>query len=169
MPHDAMRRAEGPTQGTHTGDPHRGDPHRGDPHRGPTQGTHTGDPHRGPTQGTQTGDPHRGEGPTEDPPPEGRATQGTHTGHTQTTSTYWVAPLLVGYCVRVPRRCAKMPLSGLCALQRCGLACCGRHGVQRCAPGAGEKPVVFCRTLVLFSQKRKLQTLCVGRWGPVSL
>jgi len=38
----------------------------------------------GPTQGTQTGDPHRGEGPTEDPPPEGRATQGTHTGHTQT-------------------------------------------------------------------------------------
>ena len=24
-----------------------------------------------------------------------------------------------------------MPLSGLCALERCGLACCGRHGVQR--------------------------------------
>jgi len=58
-------------------------------------------------------------------------------------------------------------LSGLCALERCGLACCGRHGVQRCAPGAGEKPVAFCRTLVLFSQKRKLQKLCVGRWGPV--
>jgi len=63
-----------------------------DPHRGPTQGTHTGDPHRGdsyrgPTQGTQTGDPHRGEGPTEDPPPEGRATQGTHTEHTQTAFT----------------------------------------------------------------------------------
>jgi len=38
----------------------------------------------GPTQGN-TGDPHRGEGPTEDPPPEGRATQGTHTEHTQTT------------------------------------------------------------------------------------
>jgi len=56
----------GPTKGTHTGDPHRGDPHRG------------------PTQGTQTGDPHRGEGPTDDPPPEGRVTQGTHTGHTQT-------------------------------------------------------------------------------------
>jgi len=62
-----------------------------DPHRGPsqgthTEGTHTGDPHRGPAQGqgTHTGDPHRGEGPTEDPPPEGRATQGTHTGHTQT-------------------------------------------------------------------------------------
>jgi len=56
------------------------------------RGTHTGDPHRGPTQrgttqGTQTGDPHRGEGPTEDPPPEGRATQGTHTGHTQTRGT----------------------------------------------------------------------------------
>jgi len=61
------------------------------PHRGPTQGTHTegthtGDPHRGPAQGTHTGDPHRGEGPTEDPPPEGRATQGTHTEHTQTVS-----------------------------------------------------------------------------------
>jgi len=56
---------------------------------GPTQGTHTGDPHRedlhrGPIQGTQTGDPHRGEGPTVDPPPGERATQGTHTGHTQT-------------------------------------------------------------------------------------
>jgi len=46
-----------------------------------------------------------------------------------------------------------MPLSGLCALEYCGLACCGRHGVPRCAPGAGEKPVAFCRTLVLFSQK----------------
>jgi len=67
--------------------------HTGDPHRGPTQGTHTegtytGDPHRGPAQGTLTGDPHRGEGPTEDPPPEGRATQGTHTEHTQTISIY---------------------------------------------------------------------------------
>jgi len=71
MPHDATRRDEGPTQGTHTGDPLTGDPLRGDPHRGPTQGTHTGDPHRG-------------EGPTEDPPPEGRATQGTQTGHIQT-------------------------------------------------------------------------------------
>jgi len=60
------QRDEGRTEGTHTGDPHRGDPHRG------------------PTQGTRTGDPHRGEGPTEDPPPEGRATQGTHTEHTQT-------------------------------------------------------------------------------------
>ena len=62
--------------------------HTGDPHRGPTQGTYTGDPHRGPAQGTHTGDPHRGEGPTEDPPPEGRATQGTHTEHTQTTWTH---------------------------------------------------------------------------------
>jgi len=66
MPHDATRRDERPPQGTHSGDPHRGDPHRGT------------------TQGTPTGDPHRGEGPTEDPPPEGRATQGTHTEHTQT-------------------------------------------------------------------------------------
>jgi len=57
---------EEPTQGFHTGDPH-------------TEGTHIGDPHRGPAQGTRTGDPHRGEGPTENPPPEGRATQGTHT------------------------------------------------------------------------------------------
>jgi len=40
----------------------------------------------GPTQGTHTGDPHRGEGPTEDPPPEGRVTQGTNTEHTQTPS-----------------------------------------------------------------------------------
>ena len=31
-------------------------------------------------------DPHRGEDPAEDPPPEGRATQGTHTEHTQTTT-----------------------------------------------------------------------------------
>jgi len=46
------------------------------------RGTHTGDPHRGPT-----GDPHRGEGPTEDPPPEGRATRGTHTEHTQTQTS----------------------------------------------------------------------------------
>jgi len=29
-----------------------------------------------------TGDPHRGGDPAEDPPPEGRATQGTHTEHT---------------------------------------------------------------------------------------
>jgi len=65
---------EGPTQGTHTGDPQ--------------EGTHTGDPHRGPAQGTHTGDPHRGEGPTEDPPPEARATQGTHTEHTQTKLTH---------------------------------------------------------------------------------
>jgi len=60
-------------RGTHTGYPHRGPTQRV-----PTQGTHTGVPHRGPTQGTHT------EGPTEDPPPEGRATQGTHTEHTQT-------------------------------------------------------------------------------------
>jgi len=60
------QRDEGPTQGTHTEDPHRGGPQRG------------------PAQGTHTGDQHRGEGPTEDPPPEGRATQGTHTEHTQT-------------------------------------------------------------------------------------
>jgi len=52
-----------------------------------TQRVATRDPHRGPTQGIHTGDPHRGEGPTEDPPPEGRATQGTHTGHTQTGAT----------------------------------------------------------------------------------
>jgi len=69
--HDATRRAEGPTQGTHTGDPHRG------PTQGThTEGTHTGDPHRGPKQGTRTegraprrthhrrGGPHRG--PTQD-------------------------------------------------------------------------------------------------------
>jgi len=61
-----------------------------------------------------------------------------------------------------------MPLFGLCALRRCGLACCGRHGERRCGPGAGEKPVAFCRALVLFSQK-ELQKLCVGRWGTVSL
>ena len=30
------------------------------------------------------GDLHRGKDPAEDPPPEGRATQGTHTEHTQT-------------------------------------------------------------------------------------
>jgi len=59
-----------------------------DPHMGPTQGTHTGDPHRGPTQGTHTGDPHRGEGPTEDPPPEGRATQGIRTEHTHPHRTH---------------------------------------------------------------------------------
>jgi len=55
---------EGPTQGTHTGDPHRGPTQRG-----PTQGARTGDPHRGPTQ---RGGPHRGpttggEGHTGDP------------------------------------------------------------------------------------------------------
>jgi len=31
-----------------------------------------------------TGDPHRGGGAAEDPPPEGRAIQGTNTEHTQT-------------------------------------------------------------------------------------
>jgi len=35
-----------------------------------------------------TGDPHRGEVPAKDPPPKGRATQGTHTEHTQTYSIY---------------------------------------------------------------------------------
>jgi len=54
----------------------------------------TGDLHRGGEQmpretGTRqgrtppTGDPHRGEEPAEDPPPKGRATQGTHTEHTR--------------------------------------------------------------------------------------
>ena len=33
-----------------------------------------------------TGDPHRGEGPAEGPPPEGRATQGTHTEHKRQAS-----------------------------------------------------------------------------------
>jgi len=33
-----------------------------------------------------TGDPHREEDPAEDPPPEGRATQGTYTEHTQTSA-----------------------------------------------------------------------------------
>jgi len=60
-----------------------------------------------------------------------------------------------------------MPLSGLCALERCGLACCGRHGVQRCAPGSGEKPVAFCRTLVLFSQKENSRN-CVWVAGGLS-
>ena len=83
MPHDATRRAEGPTQGTHTGDPHRGDPHRR------------------PTQGTQTGDPHRREGPTEDLPPERRATQGTHTGHTPTMSA--LIRILLFPILRSPR------------------------------------------------------------------
>ena len=39
---------------------------------------------RGHDRTPTTGDPRRGEDPTEDPPPEGRATQGTHTEHTQT-------------------------------------------------------------------------------------
>jgi len=40
----------------------------------------------GTRQGTPaTGDQHRGEGLAEDPPPEGMATQGTHTEHTQTS------------------------------------------------------------------------------------
>ena len=56
--------------------------------REPTEGTYIGDPHRGPAQGTHTGDPHRGESPTEDPSSEGRATQETHTEHTQTPSMY---------------------------------------------------------------------------------
>jgi len=46
-----------------------------------------------------TGDPHRGEDPAEDPPPEGRATQGTHTEHTQTLS-----PFLSNSCRRCRRR-----------------------------------------------------------------
>jgi len=62
---------------------------------------------------------------------------------------------------------AKMPLSGLCALWRCGLACCGRHGERRCAPGAGEKPVAFCRTLVLFSKKGNSRN-CVWVAGGLS-
>ena len=47
MPHETQR-DEGPTQGTHTGDPHRGPTQRGGPHRGSTTGGegHTGDPHR---------------------------------------------------------------------------------------------------------------------------
>ena len=35
-----------------------------------------------------TGDPHRGGDAAEDTPPEGRATQGTHTEHTQTLCTF---------------------------------------------------------------------------------
>ena len=62
---------------------------------------------------------------------------------------------------------ATMPLSGLCALWRCGLACCGRHGEQRCAPGAGEKSVAFCRALVLFSQKKNSRN-CVLVAGGLS-
>jgi len=62
-----------------------------------------------------------------------------------------------------------MPLSGLCAMWRCRLACCGRHGERRCAPGAGEKPVAFLPRSSFVVSKRKLQKLCVGRWGPVTL
>jgi len=67
---------------------------------GPTQGTHAGDPHRGPTQGTHTGDPHRGEGPTDDPPPEGRA----HTGDPHRTNTDSKRNiLLVHIALRLPK------------------------------------------------------------------
>jgi len=45
-----------------------------------------GDPHRG--EDPATGDPHSGEDPTEDPSLEERATQGTHTEHTQTLVTW---------------------------------------------------------------------------------
>jgi len=64
MPHDATQRAEGPTEGFHTGDPHRGPTQRG-----PTQGTHTGNPNRGPTQrgGGHRGPTTGGEGHTGDP------------------------------------------------------------------------------------------------------
>ena len=71
------------------------------------------------------------------------------------------------HSARRPSAAAKMPLSGLCALWRCGLACCGRHGERRCAPGAGEKPVAFCRTLVLFSQKENSRK-CVWVAGGLS-
>jgi len=69
------------------------DPHRGSTQGTHTEGTHTEDPHRGPAQGTHTGDPHRGEGPTEDPPPEGRVTQGTQQNtHRQYIHMYRVNP-----------------------------------------------------------------------------
>ena len=41
-----------------------------------------------------TGDPHRGEDPAEDPPPEGRATQGTHTEHTDTPTRVRISALI---------------------------------------------------------------------------
>ena len=46
----------------------------------------TGDSHRG--KDPATGDPHRREDPAEDPSPEGRASQGTHTEHIQTLSIF---------------------------------------------------------------------------------
>jgi len=74
---------------------------------------------------------------------------------------------LVHYGIFSLQTLPKMPLSGLCALERSGLACCGRHGVPRCAPGAGEKPMAFCRTLVLFSQKENSRN-CVWVAGGLS-
>jgi len=43
-----------------------------------------------------TGDPHRGEDPTEDPPPEGMATQGNHSEHTQTDAFRFGADAVAG-------------------------------------------------------------------------
>jgi len=74
------QRDEGPTQGTHT------------------EGTHTGDPHRGPAQGTHTGDQHRGEGPTEDPPPERRATQAGDPHRTHTDKSHISLSLIISIC-----------------------------------------------------------------------
>ena len=53
------------------------------------------------------------------------------------------------------------------ALDGAGLACCGRYGERCCAPGAGEKPVAFCRALVLFSRKEN-STNCVWVAGGLS-
>ena len=58
----------------------------------------------------------------------------------------------------------KIPLSGLCALGRCGLACCGRHGEQHCAPGAGKKPVALMPLSGLCALGR-CGLACCGRHG----
>jgi len=91
------------------------------------RGVHTGDPHRGPAQGTHTGDPHRGEGLTEDPPPEGGGTQGTHTEHTQTGLTRY----LLG---------STLTLTKSCKCQGVRVDTCNRHSRRMRLTPQGVNP-----------------------------
>ena len=53
-----------------------------------------------------------------------------------------------------------MPMSGLCAPERCGLACCGRPGVHHHAPGGGETAGGLCRASEFYFNLNYNSKLC---------
>jgi len=101
-----------------------------------------------------TGDPHKGEDPAEDPPPEGRATQGTHTDHRQTSFIAYNSHHKIGAQGGRIALAQKVPARGHRA----------RRGIQGENPPPPELRDFFFYTIVLRTQPNTL-----GRGAPSAL